>query len=90
MTDTQLLGQMAVVCTAAGVIAGVVVLVSARDTLLALRFAVDFWLAAGLLRLAGEPTWQLLAGAAGIIVVRQLASLGLRTSPAALKSRRDA
>jgi hypothetical protein len=80
MTDVQVMGEMAVVCAVAGVVAGLVILVSVREVLVALWFAVDFWLAAGLVRLAGEPTWQLLAGAAGVLVVRQVVRLGLRTS----------
>ena len=49
---TQLVGPMAAVLTAAGVIAGVAALASTRQGLLALRVALELWTAAGLFLLA--------------------------------------
>jgi len=74
----ELWGQAVLVCTAAGILAG---LISAARTLRlipSLRLAVEFWVAAGLLRLSSDPTWSTLAGAAGILAIRQLVQLGIR------------
>ncbi|MEV0001691.1 hypothetical protein AB0H28_05310 [Micromonospora sp. NPDC050980] len=80
---SALIGYAAAVCVAAGLLAGLVVLVVARDGRLALRVALDLWLAAGLLRLALPPSWDQLLSAAAIIAVRQLVGLGLGPSRAA-------
>jgi hypothetical protein len=76
---TALIQYGALACVAAGLICGALAMVVARDVRVALRVALDFWLAAGLLRL-GLPTAapQLLATAV-IIVVRQLVGLALRS-----------
>ena len=39
----------------------------------------DLLVAAGLLRLVGEPGWQTLATAAAIVLLRRLIGFGLRT-----------
>lgn len=75
-----MLDQLALACTAAGIVVGGAVLATAHQLRPALRSTLDFWLAAGLLRLTGDPTWQVLAGAAGIIVVRQVVGAGLQIS----------
>jgi hypothetical protein len=72
------LTQLALLCTAAGAVAGAVAAARTRRLLPSLPLAVDFWLAAGLLRLSGDPTWQTIASAACIIAVRQIVRLGLR------------
>ncbi len=80
---TSLLVQAALACTVAGLGAAALVLATVRDVRLALRVALEFWLAAGLLRLAGPPSISAIATAAGILVVRQLVFVGLRASPPA-------
>jgi hypothetical protein len=40
---------------------------------------LDLLVATGLLRLVGEPSWQALATAASIILLRRLIGFGLRT-----------
>ena len=77
---TALLEALALSCTAAGFLAGLVVLARTGDGLLALRVALDLWTAAALLRLAGPPSWSWLGGAAAIIALRELLGLGLRAS----------
>jgi hypothetical protein len=77
---TALLESLALACTAAGLLAGLVVMARTGKGLLALAVALDLWTAAGLLRLAGPPSWARLAGAAAIIALRQLLGLGLRAS----------
>ncbi len=74
---STLVGYASLACVAAGLIAGVVALAVARDGRVALRVALDLWLAAGLLRLALPPSWDQLLSAAAIIAVRQLVGLGL-------------
>lgn len=58
--------------SAAGVVAGLVALVTMRRFGLALAAALELWTAAGLLRLTADATWKPLAAAAAIIVIRKL------------------
>jgi hypothetical protein len=78
---SELGDQLAVLCVALGVSAGAAVLLATRQALFAIRVAVDFWVAAGLIRLTGDVTWSTLASAAGIVAIRQLLNLALRLSP---------
>ena len=78
---SQLWDQLAVLCTVAGLSAGLAVGLATRRVLLAIRVAVDFWVAAGLIRLSGDVSWQALLGAAGILALRQLLHLALCLSP---------
>nr|WP_296075938.1 hypothetical protein [uncultured Actinoplanes sp.] len=70
------------ICVAAGLVCGTLALVRARDVRVALRVALDFWLAAGMLRLALPSALRELLGTAVIIAVRQIVGQALR-SPAA-------
>jgi hypothetical protein len=79
---TLLLESLALACTAAGLVAGLVVLARTGRGLPALQVALDFWIAAGLLRLAGPPSWPALAGAAAVVALRQLLGWRLRASAA--------
>ncbi|MGI5520774.1 hypothetical protein ACQEUX_07445 [Micromonospora sp. CA-259024] len=71
--------------TALAMIAGVVTVLSTGALRTAVRVLLDLLTAAGLLRLAGDPSWNSLAGAVAIIALRQLlgAALGApgRQSP---------
>ncbi|MQY03982.1 hypothetical protein [Actinomadura macrotermitis] len=74
-----LLVQYAVLCcVAAGLVTGAVALVIARDGRAALRIALDFWLAAGLLRLGAAAGGEPLLATAAIMAVRQLVAWSLR------------
>jgi hypothetical protein len=53
----------------------------------AIPVTVEVWTAAGLLRLAGEPSWTRIATAAAIIAVRRLI---VSRAPAATRRRRRA
>jgi hypothetical protein len=75
---TALLDQLALLLSAAGLVAGGLVLARTLDWRLALAAAVDLWTAAGLLRLAGPPSWSRLGAAAAVLVVRRLVAVGLR------------
>ncbi|GAA0727159.1 DUF1622 domain-containing protein [Dactylosporangium roseum] len=79
-----LLGYAALGCIAAGLFTGGVTLAIGRDLRAALCMALDFWLAAGLLRLGGTPGWQPLMVAATIVAVRQLVGRSLRRPPVRL------
>ncbi|MER7278681.1 hypothetical protein ABT369_29990 [Dactylosporangium sp. NPDC000244] len=73
-----LLGYAALGCIAAGLVTGAVTLALGRDVREALRMALDFWLAAGLLRLGATPGWEPLLVAATILAIRQLVGWSLR------------
>jgi hypothetical protein len=77
---TRLTEFLALACTAAGPLAGLVVLARTRRGLPALQVVLDLWLAAGLLRLAGPPSWATLAGVAAVVALRQLLGPGLRAA----------
>ncbi|SFF03182.1 DUF1622 domain-containing protein [Blastococcus tunisiensis] len=62
----------------AAVVAGALALVVTRRPLPALAVLLDLLLAAGLLRLAGDPDWQGIVTAAAIVALRHLIGVGLR------------
>lgn len=74
----QVTGAAAVAVAAAALVAGVVALSVTRRPPLAIAVFLDLLLAAGLLRLAGDPGWQALATAASIVAIRRLVGAGLR------------
>jgi hypothetical protein len=82
---TTIIRYASLACVAAGLTSGALALVVARDIRVAMRVALDLWLAAGLLRLALPSTAAQLLGAATIILVRQLVGVALRR-PAAHES----
>ena len=69
---------LALVATAAALLAGLVALVATRRPAAALPVFLDLLTAAGLLRLVGGPGWPALATAAAILVLRRLIGLELR------------
>jgi hypothetical protein len=71
-------GQLALGVSALAVVAAVVALVATRRPALALGVLLDLLLAAGLLRLAAEPTWSSIATAAAVVALRRLIGVGLR------------
>ncbi len=77
---TAVLDLLALVCTGGGLIAGVAVLARTRQVLPAVAVSLDLWTAAGLLRLAGPPSWQRVAAAAAVVALRRLLAAGLRAS----------
>ena len=74
----ELPGLLAMVVTVLALVAGTVTLVSTRRPALALGVLLEMLLAAGLLRLAAEPTWTALGTAAAIVLLRRLIGAGLR------------
>jgi hypothetical protein len=71
-------GEAALVISAAALVAGVLALVVTRRPGVGLSVLLDFLLAAGLLRLVGEPTWRSIASAAALVALRRLLGVGLR------------
>lgn len=71
----------AALVTAAGLVAFVVAVLRTRHLTASLSLALDFWLGAGLLRLAADPGWDDLAAIAVIVVVRRVVARALRTRP---------
>jgi len=79
---TDVLGQvtapLAGGLAAAALLAGALALASTRRPALALSVLLDLLLAAGLLRLVGDPGWRTILTAASIVVLRRLIGVGLR------------
>ncbi|XVU22922.1 hypothetical protein ACQPZJ_37470 [Actinoplanes sp. CA-054009] len=77
---TTLIQYASMFCVAAGIVGGALALAVTRDVRPALRSALDFWLAAGLLRLALPTDLAQLLAVAVIIAVRQVVSRAFRAS----------
>jgi hypothetical protein len=75
-----LLNQAALLVSAGG-LAAVAISIARRRYRIGLAFALDLWMGAGLLLLSGGPGWDRIAVAAGVLVVRRIAGLGLRFVP---------
>ncbi|MGY1839453.1 MULTISPECIES: hypothetical protein [unclassified Modestobacter] len=78
MTVDAVTGLGPQLLSAFALVAGALTLASTRRPALALGVLLDLLLAAGLLRLAGEPDWQGIATTAVIVLLRHLAGAGLR------------
>lgn len=73
------LEALAVACTVGGLLVGLLVLVRLHDLRLAVRTALELWLAAGLIRLSDpDASWTALATAAAIVAIRRLVGGALR------------
>ena len=76
-----MLDALALAITAGGlVVAGVAAIATARPRAAVLPL-VELCTAAGLLRLAGEPSWSSIAIGATVIAVRKLVMIGLAVAP---------
>lgn len=62
----------------AALLAGALALVVTRHPTAALGVLLDLLLAAGLLRLAGDPSWGAVATTAAIVILRRLIGAGVR------------
>lgn len=74
------LGTAALLCTLAALLSGAAVLLATRRVDVALPVLLDLLLAAGLLRLALQPSPAQLAGTALLVLVKRLASSGIGMS----------
>ncbi|MBW8487268.1 DUF1622 domain-containing protein [Actinomadura parmotrematis] len=77
---TALLQLAALCCVVAGLVAGGAVGLATRSLRAGLPVALDFWLAAGLLRLGADPGWTSLLATAAIVAVRRLVTWSLGTA----------
>lgn len=75
-------GWAALLVTVGALLSAAAALESTRRVLPALTVLLDMLLAASLLRLAVDPTLMQLAGTALLVVVKRLASAGLRRATA--------
>ncbi|MFG1893969.1 hypothetical protein ACGFIP_08145 [Micromonospora zamorensis] len=67
--------------TALALVVGVVTVLSTGALRTGVRLLLDLLTAAGLLRLAGDPGWNGLAGAVAIIALRQLLGAAMSAPP---------
>ncbi|MET7948606.1 hypothetical protein [Micromonospora sp. NPDC005324] len=74
-------GALVTAVTALALVAGVLTTLTAGALRSGVRVLLDLLTAAGLLRLAGEPGWNGLAGAVAIIALRQLLGAALSRPP---------
>jgi hypothetical protein len=85
---SALVAALVPVVVAAGLVLSALTLLATRRITTALPVLLDLLLAAGLLRLSATASWQAIASAAAIVVIRKLATLGItaarraRTEPA--------
>ena len=84
----ELVATAALVVTAAGLVAAALTAAATRRPLVALKVLLDFLLAAGLLRLTGDPDWATLLTAAVIVALRRLLGFAIRTGAPAWASAR--
>lgn len=66
-----------VLVSALGVVAGLAALAAGHRLRISLAVALDMWMAAGLLRLTADASWNALAGAAAILLVRKAITASL-------------
>ncbi len=74
---SALVAALVPVVVAAGLALSALTLLSTRRMTTALPVLLDLLLAAGLLRLSATASWQAIASAAAIVVIRKLATLGI-------------
>ncbi|SNR61391.1 DUF1622 domain-containing protein [Blastococcus mobilis] len=82
----EIAGLLAVCIGTAALIAGALALAVTHRPSLALSVFLDLLLAAGLLRLVGDPGWQAIVTVASIVVLRRLIGVGLRVGGRAWSS----
>jgi hypothetical protein len=66
--------------SAAGVIAGVLIVLLCRQFVSAVVVALELWMAAGLLHLAVDASWAALGTAAAIVAMRTIGKSALRSA----------
>ncbi|MEU0119782.1 hypothetical protein ABZ137_40540 [Streptomyces bobili] len=74
---SQWLDAAAVLVTAAGIVSAAAAYLMVRSVGSAVAVLLDFVLAAGLLRLAGDLSWGSVLMAAAVVAVRKVISVGL-------------
>ena len=84
---TGLIAAAALLVTVVAFVSAAAALVATRRTAVALPVLLDLLLAAGLLRLALQPSPTQLAGTALLVLVKRLASSGIRHAAGARSTR---
>lgn len=80
---TELAGTAALVCSLLGLVAAAAVLARTRSLGQALPVLLEFFLAAGLLRLTSDAPWRAIVTAAVVVALRRLVvAYGLRPARA--------
>ena len=74
---SDVLQSAALLVTVLGLVSAALVLARARDGRLTLKVLLEFLVAAGLLRLTGDPSWRTIVTAAVVIAVRKLVTYEL-------------
>jgi hypothetical protein len=74
---TAVVAAVVPLVVAAALVLSALALVVTRRVGVALPILLDLLLAAGLLRLSATGSWQAIASAAAIVVIRKLATLGI-------------
>jgi hypothetical protein len=74
-----LLSAIALGFAAAGLVALVLAGIVTRDPRSGLPIMLELWMAAGLLRLSDNPSWETVSTAAIIVVIRTVVVRGLRS-----------
>ncbi|ELS50871.1 DUF1622 domain-containing protein [Streptomyces viridochromogenes] len=77
---SEWLDAAALLITAAGLVSAMAAYGRVRDAGSAMAVLLDFLVAAGLIRLAGDISWDGILLAAAVIAVRKLISVGLATA----------
>jgi hypothetical protein len=67
----------ALLCTALALVCGLAALARTRDAGVALHVVLELLLAAGLLRLTGDPSWRQIVVAAVLVALRRVLSSAL-------------
>jgi hypothetical protein len=78
-------GAMSQVVAAIALVSGGLVLAVTRSPALALAILLDLLVAAGLLRLVGDPGWRTIVVAGAVVALRHLVSYGLRLGARSLE-----
>jgi uncharacterized membrane protein len=78
-------GAMSEIVAAMALVSGGLALVVTRRPALALGILLDLLVAAGLLRLVGDPDWRTIIITGAVVALRHLVSYGLRLGERALE-----
>ena len=70
---------MAAICSLFGVIAFLSPITRLLNFRTGFSLALDFWMAAGLLKLSSAPSWPAILTSAALILIRKTSTLSLRT-----------
>jgi hypothetical protein len=74
------MSALALIVSAAGVIAGLLIVLVCRKFFSAVAVVLELWMAAGLLNLAVDASWSALGAAASIVAIRTMGNIGLRSA----------